>query len=170
DGGSEAAVADIDFGMDYAEIYISHRVELPTCWTGNGSGHKWFYVIPRNETSWGSGMWTSQEPSNSLRVIDGVDQVPIDVASGYAERNQVIHVELHMIAESAPGAGDGKIYAYKNGALVDSNTGAQWFSDSNGSYALGFGKLHYYMRANAGPPDCHIWVHELYVSGKAPSS
>jgi hypothetical protein len=77
------------------------------------------------------------------------------------------HLELHLIAESANGAGDGQAYIYVNGSLIQGGhiTGIQ-YSDPTRPGRF-FDGMEMYHTAKPSTSGIHQWLErEWYVSGK----
>jgi hypothetical protein len=159
----EAAVADMILsGGPWAEIYIVHRIVIPAGWPN--FGHKWFYVLPVGEDTPGNCVWTSQESSNALRVIDGTDNVEINAANALAARDTELSIEYHFVAESAPAANNGQVSVWVNDALVGFSAGVRMAAGA--AYTATWRRIHYYAHANVVPSDTYFDVREFYVSGK----
>ncbi len=153
-------------GTGWRELYIMLRVVKPTSWP-DAQGHKWFYLVPKSagNVAWGEGIWSSQEPNDNWRVLDG-DNHQLNAGPVLTMRapNEMA-MEYHCVAESSAHANDGRCTIWLNGRQVGSDD-QMVMAASYTSYEPLFARLQLYVHANTVYADTHYDVRELYVSAK----
>lgn len=157
-----AGSADIFFddveGAPWTTLYVAYRVVKYTAlWPE--FAHKWFYLFSPGQGAPGGGVWTAIEPNDDWRVIDGNDDVEIDVDGILDIRDAEMLMEFVFVAESSEDAGDGEVHVYLNGEHLQSSTTL----NSGGGPA--WDGIHWYNNANAEQEGSHD-VREFYVSVK----
>src|SRR5690606_35195292 len=135
-----------------------------SCW--QDTGHKWFYIQPRNEPTPGEAVWTAHEGDDTWRVLDANNRVNINASRALNIRDSEMALEFRFIAESRPGAGGGSVHSYLQGRHLGSDNRVAMSRQS--SYGAVWDNLHFYAAANNGPggTSCYFDVREFYVSGK----
>jgi hypothetical protein len=168
-------------GGGLREIYLSHRRSYPAgqlpCAVHSGSrgpdtGFKFFYMGMHTGAKQGGGaneIYLTACTNTAFTVQSGGGGTTQDwfLNPGWppASALDTWHLELHLIAESGNGVGDGQAYLYSNGSLVKHVTGIQ-YSDPTQSGHL-FDGMEMYHTADPGAAGIHQWLErEWYVSGK----
>jgi hypothetical protein len=170
-------------GQGYAggglrELYASHRRVIPQGQPGCdvhsvGNGFKFFYFGMHRDAKAGDGaneIYSTGCVNEGLVVQTGPGGTTQDFFRDLRwppSAGQEWHLELHLIAESANGAGDGQAYIYVNGSLIQGGhiTGIQY--SAPGRPGRFFDGMELYHTQYALPGGAHHWLErEWYVSGR----
>lgn len=152
----------------YNEYYIMYRIFYDSEW--EFIGHKNFY--------WGieeGSRHNIDEPTQYYATFESNGDARVKTQNGISEslvymKNQWkvgewVSIEIHAVAESVPGAGDGKLYYYFNHKLTASNEAVQW--TLNGDPGVKFDGFWWYAkRNNSNTKASWFKIGELYISGK----
>jgi hypothetical protein len=159
------------------ELYLSHRrtyeSAFPPCQPhSNGDrGFKFFYLGMHTSAKQGGGaneIYLTGCTNTSFTVQTGGGGSSQDwfLNPGWPPSSPLAdwHLEMHLIAESANGAGDGQAYLWRNGTLIRHVTGIQ-YSDPTRSGTF-FDGMELYHTADPAA-SLEAWLErEWYVSGR----
>ena len=168
--GRGAIATSNDLGGGWKELYIRARVYLEDPnWDNGGSGNKWFYFgMEGTNTTRHYTDRTSNNIPNSLRVVNQTTSTVAVRAGGVHQTGEWMQWEYRIVAESAPGAGDGEVYLYVDGQLIDSETGVQWTNEGESHLV---NRMQWYGHFSPrgggereGPSSYRIG--ELYIAGR----
>lgn len=164
-------------GGPYRELYIMTRVFMERSgWDRFGS--KFFYLGAATGARRGASKPTQYYVDRSsvgrLRVINQHNRPPVLIASlenpPTGSRSTPIaqgvwlNVEYLLTAESAPGAGDGRVSVWVNNKLVGTNSAVSWTSKQDRD--VGFDGMEWYGEVNSIPATSYYRLGELYLAGK----
>lgn len=163
-------------GGPVRELYVMTRIYMES--GGWDFGHKFFYIGAatgaRNNSSSPTQFYSTRERGDNLRfinqntgssvIIDSSDPAPRGNGSNPFARNQWLNIEYYMVAESSPGAGDGRMRIWVNNRLVGSSDNVGWTNRSDS--AVGFDGMEWYARANSVTATSHYRLGELYIAGR----
>lgn len=141
------------FYLGVAEGSRNNTTSPTNIWTGGGA---WAYMVCQNSVS---------QPSGGSEVIDSHEGPPKGTYSSPVEAGEWMHVEYLLVAESAPGADDGKAYIWVNGVLAGYSASAKWVA--NDDSAVGFdGMLWYGHHSGTQTQEASYRLGELLIAGK----
>jgi hypothetical protein len=174
-GVSVVGLANLNsFGRSYKEIYIMYRIKYDPNW--EKIGHKNFYFGTALENRGGKNASqyyiTHDYSSGTGSDAQFVQQWANPTSTAFRMQNawtgkygRYVNMEIHAIAESSPGAGDGAVYYWHDGVLLGSNTNFAWTDASD--LVAGFDGFHWYAARNdANTRDSWFRVGELYIAGR----
>jgi len=154
-------------GGPYRELYVMMRIYLePSGW--DTFGNKFFYIGAAGRTSGGPNQYYTDRGGSRIRLINQYagSAVVLNSSDGPVpnpiQQGTWLNVEYHFVAESSPGAANGRMYIWVNGRLVDSNTSVTWARNST----LGFNGMEWYAEVNDIPRTSYYRLGELYIAGK----
>jgi hypothetical protein len=181
DSKAGSTTANTFSGGPYRELYVMIRVFMePSGW--DTFGNKFFYVgAPPGSRHYRTSpvqYYTDRPSGRRLRFINqnltadyGSAEVvvashydpPVGTNSNPVQQGVWLNMEYHMIAESRPGAGDGRMRMWVNDELVGYNDAVRW-TQSNGT-AVGFSGMEWYGEVNSIPVTSYYRLGELYIAG-----
>ena len=171
DNKAGSANADTFTGGPYRELYVLMRVFLERSgW--ETFGNKFFYLGAakdhRRNTSSPTQFYIDRNGS-ALRVVlqNGSSEValasyrppPIGAGVNPITPGRWLTLEFHFVAESVPGARNGRARMWVNGQPAGSNNAVRWFT-------TGFDGMQWYAEVNRIPVTSYYRLGELYIAGK----
>jgi hypothetical protein len=175
-GNSAGAAAANRFNSGTVrQLYVMTRIYMES--GGWDFGHKFFYIgAPsgsRNNTGSPTQFYSTRERGDHLRfinqnlgsevIVDSSDPAPRGANTSPFVRDRWLNIEYLMVAESSPGAGDGRMSIWVNNQLVGSDNSVQWTDRSDPT--VGFDGMEWYARANSVTADSYYRLGELYIAG-----
>jgi len=181
DSKAGSTTANTFAGGPYRELYVMIRVFMePSGW--NSFGNKFFYIgaapgsrhyrtspvqYYTDRPSGGRLRFINQnltsDVNNANVVVGSNNAPPSGTNSNPVQQGVWLNMEYHMVAESAPGRGDGRMRVWVNGDLIGYNNAVRW-TQSNGT-AVGFSGMEWYAEVNSIPVISYYRLGELYIAG-----
>lgn len=164
-------------GGPYRELYIMTRVFMERSgW--DRFGNKFFYVGAaigaRRGASRPTQYYVDRPSGGRLRVINqhngsvvliaSVEQPPKGSKTNPITQGVWLNVEYLLTAESAPGAGNGRVSVWVNNKLVGANSAVNWTGRQDRD--VGFDGMEWYGEVNSIPSTSYYRLGELYLAGK----
>lgn len=136
DGGAGVMAINSFAGGPYSELYIAYGLVIESTGANWPFGHKWYYLMTEGQGSWGGGIWTEHRNDDTVRIVDGSDDVSSTPTVFEARDEPMLCEWLYQITGS--GTFDAAVYKDGNATPVLTMTGA----DSGGTG--GFTGYHMY--------------------------
>jgi len=176
DGAGEAT-ADTFPGGPYRVLYVLMRIFMEESgW--DAFGNKFFYLGAAlnaranvgsptqyyNDRTGGAPFRLVNQNIGSV-VVTRSDRPPPEGGSiAFPGWDQWITLEHLLVAESTPGAGDGRGATWINGQPAGDRSDVTWIPA--GAPANGFTGMHYYAHVNDVPVESYYRLGELYIAGE----
>jgi len=171
DNKSGAANADTFTGGPYRELYVLMRVFFERSgW--ETFGNRFFYIgAAKNQRHHNASptQFYVDRNGSALRVVvqNGVKEIalasyrppPIGASVNPIAPGRWLTLEFHFVAESAPGARNGRARMWVNAQPAGSNNAVRWNTS-------GFDGMQWFAEAHRVPVTSYYRLGELYIAGK----
>lgn len=159
----------------YRELYVRTVVKLSGNWDDHSGGQKLFYFgseagQPNDYYVWfrlsNNDLRFVTQVASGVRGSDGADTFWPGGHNLVA--NQFMTIELHIVAQSGPGASDGSLTMWQDGQRIGSWSGLQFYNSGASSVEFDGYQTYLYWGGSGDTKTANDWVQisEFYVSGK----